>query len=744
MLRQEFMSASNTMEDKFTFAVSTATDVPSFESDSWPEKWRTLEDVSAISKVLGSDMKEPLRSAGVKRPQPPDTKTQQSMASRYEALISIAVAIGARHEIEGLFSAVSAELLRVVNFDFIGLSRYDHETSRADWRLSRANGVIERDVTDGTQEETISAWVYEHRKPLIIPMLEQERTLHWKINKLACEGIQSLCAMPVICANGCLGSFVIGSKQPAAYSQEDIRFLSLVTDVIAPAMDNAINFDSLRRAQDDLKAEKGRLQLLLDLRSQLVSNPEIRQRLRTMSAMVRRMIQCDAVAIHLPDKESSSLRLFAINSHEHASRDEENNGRVEGSTSGEVVCEAFRSRMPILCRDNAGHVLPLISRNRVLGVMELNQQKEQALLHQDVEFVSQIADQVALTLDNAQAYAEVKELKERLSREKLYLEDEIRSEQGFEEIIGRSSAIRGVLRKIETVAPTDSTVLIYGETGTGKELVARAIHERSSRNSKAFVKMNCAAIPTGLLESELFGHEKGAFTGAIMQRIGRFELANHGTAFLDEIGEIALELQPKLLRVLQEREFERLGSTRTIKTNARLIAATNRDLATCVEEGRFRADLFYRLNIFPIHVPPLRERPEDIPLLVRHFAQHFARRMNRVIDTIPSETMETLVRHSWPGNIRELQNLIEHSVIVSPGPVLRAPLAGLQSHSVPNQEGARHRTLEEAEREHILSTLKETKWVISGPRGAAARLEMNRSTLQFRMRKLGIVRPGME
>ena len=741
MLRQEFMSASNTTEDKFTFAAFTATDVPSFESDSWPEKWRTLEDVTAVTQVLGSDIKESSRSAGVKRPQPPDTKTQQSIASRYEALISVAVAIGARHEIEGLFSALSAELLRVVNFDFIGLSRYDHETSRADWRLCRPNGVIERDVTDATQEDTISAWVYEHRKPLIIPILEQEPKLHWKINKLAGERIQSLCAMPVTCANGCLGCFVIGNKQPAAYSQEDIRFLSLVTDVIAPAMDNAINFDSLRRTQDDLRAEKGRLQLLLDLSSQIVSNLEIRHLLRTTSAMVRRMIQCDAVAIHLPDKESSSLRLFAINSHQHASRDEENNGGVEGSTSGELVYEAFRSRMPILCRDNAGYVLPLISRNRVLGVMELNRQKEQVLLHQDVEFVSQIADQVALTLDNAQADAEVKELKEQLSREKLYLEDEIRSEQGFEEIIGRSSAIRGVLRSIETVASTDSTVLIYGETGTGKELVARAIHERSSRNSKAFVKLNCAAIPTGLLESELFGHEKGAFTGAIMQRIGRFELANHGTAFLDEIGEIALELQPKLLRVLQEREFERLGSTRTIKTDARLIAATNRNLATCVEEGRFRADLFYRLNIFPIHVPPLSERPEDIPLLVRHFVQHFARQMNRVIDTIPSETIEILVHHSWPGNIRELQNLIEHSVIVSPGPVLRVPLAGLQSHSVPNQEGTRHRTLEEAEREHILSTLKETKWVISGPRGAAGRLGMNRSTLQFRMRKLGIVRP---
>jgi formate hydrogenlyase transcriptional activator len=744
MLRPEFMSASDTTEDKFTLAVSTATDVPSFESESWREKWRTLEDVTAVSKVLDSNRKHSLRSAGPKWPQPPDTKTQQSLASRYEALISIAVPIGARHDIEGLFSVLSTELPRVVNFDFIGLSRYDHEHSRVDWRLYKPNGVIERDVNDGTEEETISAWVYEHRKPLLIPILNQESGLHRRINRLAGEGIQSLCAAPLTSADGCLGCLVIGSKQPAAYSQEDLRFLSLVTDMIATALGNAISFDSLRRTQDDLKAEKDKLQLLLDLTDQSFSNLEFHNLLRTTSAMVRSMIRSDAVAIHLPDKESSSLRLFAIDSHEHASTNEENNNSVEGSTSGEEVCEVFRSRKPILSRDNAGYVLPLISRNRVLGVMELSQQKEQAVLHENAEFASQIANQVALTIDNALGYAEIKELKEQLSKEKLYLEDEIRSEHGFEEIIGRSSAIRGVLRNIETVAPTDSTVLIYGETGTGKELVARAIHERSSRNSKAFVKLNCAAIPTGLLESELFGHERGAYTGAIMQRIGRFELANHGTAFLDEIGEISLELQPKLLRVLQEREFERLGSTRTIKTDARLIAATNRNLAAYVEEGRFRADLFYRLNIFPIHVPPLRERPEDIPLLVRHFVQHFARRMNRVIDTIPSETMETLVRHSWPGNIRELQNLIEHSVIVSPGPVLRAPLAGLQSHSVPHQEGTRHRTLEEAEREHILSTLKETKWVISGPRGAAARLEMNRSTLQFRMRKLGIVRPGME
>jgi formate hydrogenlyase transcriptional activator len=496
---------------------------------------------------------------------------------------------------------------------------------------------------------------------------------------------------------------------------------------------------ALTRTQGVLKPEKDRLQLLLDLTSQIVSNLELRHLLRAASAIVRRIVQCDAVAVHLPDKESSTLRLFAFDSHERTSMDEGDDDRHEGN--GKEICEVFRSRKPIVSRESTGCVLPLISRDRVWGVLVLDRRKEQVFLQQEIDFIKQIANQVAIAIENALAYAEIKDLKEQLSREKLYVEDEIRSEQGFEEIIGRSVAIRAVLRKIETVAPTDSTVLIYGETGTGKELVARAIHQRSSRHSNAFVRLNCAAIPTGLLESEFFGHEKGAFTGAIMQRIGRFELANRGTAFLDEIGEISLELQPKLLRVLQEREFERLGSTRTIKTDARLIAATNRNLAACVQERTFRADLFYRLNIFPIHVPSLRERPEDIPSLVRHFVQRFARRMNRSIDTIPSETMETLVRHCWPGNIRELQNVIERSVILSPGPVLHVPVTGLQSNSVLHQKGTGRKTLEEAKREHILATLKETKWIISGPRGAAARLGMNRSTLQFHIRKLGIVRP---
>jgi formate hydrogenlyase transcriptional activator len=520
---------------------------------------------------------------------------------------------------------------------------------------------------------------------------------------------------------------------------KEIRPVSLESGMVDYAVDDAIHFDALRLMEDELRLERDRLRLLLELTSQIVSNLDLRNLLRTVSTTVRRVMECNAVAVHLPDRESNSLRLFALDSPSGLQTDSRDGSWLEESRSHEDICEVFRARSPILSIERRSCAVPLVSRNRVLGVLELGLIENQRFGKENLEFVTRFAGQVAIAIENALAYDEIKELKDKLAREKLYLEDEIRSECGFEEIIGRSAAIRAVLRQIETVAPTQSTVLIYGETGTGKELVARAIHERSPRCSNSFVKLNCAAIPTGLLESELFGHERGAFTGAIMQRLGRFELANRGTAFLDEIGEISLELQPKLLRVLQEREFERLGSTRTIKTDARLIAATNRDLAACIEERTFRADLFYRLNVFPIRVPSLRERPEDIPLLVRHFAQYFARKIHRVIDTIPSETMEALVRYSWPGNIRELQNLIEHSVIVSPGPVLQVPLAALQFQTAPAPDGTKRGTLEEAEREHILATLKETKWVISGPKGAAGRLGINRSTLQFRMKKLGIL-----
>jgi formate hydrogenlyase transcriptional activator len=315
-------------------------------------------------------------------------------------------------------------------------------------------------------------------------------------------------------------------------------------------------------------------------------------------------------------------------------------------------------------------------------------------------------------------------------------------EASFEGIVGQSSALRQALAQVQTVAATDSTVLLLGETGTGKELIARAIHECSQRKNRAMVKLNCAALPGGLLESELFGHERGAFTGAVTQKLGRLELADHGTLFLDEIGDMPLELQPKLLRVLQEREFERLGSMRTTNVDVRLVAATHCDLEGMVADRQFRDDLYYRLNVFPIEVPPLRERTEDVPLLVSHFTRHFARGMGKVIEAIPAQTMETLTKHSWPGNIRELQNLIERAVILSSGSVLQVPLEYLRRPAIQVAHKVNGRTLADAEREHILAALKATDWILSGPNGAAERLGVNRSTLQFRMRKLGIVRPN--
>ena len=382
--------------------------------------------------------------------------------------------------------------------------------------------------------------------------------------------------------------------------------------------------------------------------------------------------------------------------------------------------------------------VPLTCTQHKLGALFVGSMAEDAYGEEEVRFLSLVATKVCSAIQNHLAHRQIAELKDRLEEKSVSVEQETAEEHGFEEIVGRSATLRNLLRQVETVAPTDCTVLICGETGTGKELIARAIHDRSSRHKASFVKLNCAAIPTGLLESELFGHEKGAFTGAISQRIGRFELAHHGTMFLDEIGEIPLELQPKLLRVLQEREFERLGNSRTLHTDTRLIAATNRDLEQMVEENRFRSDLFYRLNVFPIRIPALRERAEDIPLLVRHFTKQYARRMNKQIDSIASETMKALCQYHWPGNIRELQNVIERAVVITKGSELQVPLSELKKRAVPNADSSCSGTLEEAERTHILATLKQTGWVIAGPNGAAARLGLHRSTLQFRMKKLGI------
>jgi formate hydrogenlyase transcriptional activator len=564
-------------------------------------------------------------------------------------------------------------------------------------------------------------------------------------------GLQSVSAFPLTTAHRRLGSLVIASVHRDAYSREEIRFCSLVANQIALAMDDAINFQASQRAQE-------RLELLLDLTNRVVSNLNLRDVLREISANIRRVMQCDGVGIDLPSPEDKKLRLYALDfpdnqglieeGFEPPADDKASALRVFQSGEPVILDKAEIERettLPHLNIQSLAHV-PMAGRGGIVGVLSLGSWREHAFSQQDLAFLGQIARQVAVAVENAWAFGEVSELKDKLAQEKLYLEDEIRSELKFEEIVGKSDALRRLLEQVETVAPTDSTVLIYGETGTGKELIARAVHNLSGRQSSAFVKLNCAAIPTGLLESELFGHERGAFTGAISQRVGRFELAHRGTMFLDEIGEVPLELQPKLLRVLQEREFERLGSTRTLKTDARLIAATNRNLEDLVQEQKFRSDLYYRLNVFPVRVPALRERPEDIPLLVRHFVQQFSRRIGKSIETIPSEAMTTLVKYPWPGNIRELQNVIERAVILTTGPVLRVPSDDLRPPAaaplpMPAAAATNHNMralLDDAERKQIMTALEQSDWTVAGPNGAAARLGMKRSTLQSRMQKLGI------
>jgi len=406
----------------------------------------------------------------------------------------------------------------------------------------------------------------------------------------------------------------------------------------------------------ELRRQNERLELLLNLTTRITSSLDLREVLRAIAANIREGIHANAVAVSLPDVASEKFRLFAMD-FPHGKGVIREELLVTPTTAAKKAMDTLKPVVIDTRRDELASevshiaaaegikavcIIPLVNRGRVRGLLSIFRTTEAPFLPEDVDFLSRASGQIAVAVENALAYREISELKEQLAQEKLYLQDEIRSEMNFAQIIGNSASLRKVLKHVETVAPTDSTVLIYGETGTGKELIARAIHDLSPRRSKAFVKLNCAAIPTGLLESELFGHEKGAFTGAIAQRIGRFEVANGGTIFLDEIGEIPLELQTKLLRVLQEREFERLGSSRTLRTDARLIAATNRDLEAMVGEQKFRSDLFFRLNVFPIHVPPLRERQSDIPLLVRHFAQQFAKRMNKAIDTIPSATIDAL------------------------------------------------------------------------------------------------------
>ena len=508
------------------------------------------------------------------------------------------------------------------------------------------------------------------------------------------------------------------------------------------------DFSGRKRAEDAV---------MLQLSMALLASMDVRKLLEAISASIRELIPHDAATLALYDEARKDLQVQFLGVSKGAAPGGEVRLSIETSPAG----RAFRSREPLLldgisrssfAPDSVRHLtelgmqsgcwVPLIHRGNTIGVLAVASLLESGFTSGDAELLAEIADRVAVAVNNAITLRQIAELRDRLRQENQYLESEINLENRYEDIVGESKGLRQVLREIETVAPTDATVLIQGESGTGKELLARAIHRLSPRSDRTFIRLNCAAIPAGLLESELFGHEKGAFTGAIARKIGRLELAHEGTLFLDEVGELPLDLQPKLLRALQEREIERLGGNRPIPVNMRLIAATNRDLGTMVADKEFRSDLYYRLKVFPVFAPPLRERTSDIPILVRHFVATHSRRMGKTIESIPEETMEALVRWRWPGNIRELENFLERAVILTRGPVLYVPLAELNNAQADENEdaGGLNPTLHQAERDHILRALRDARGQIGGETGAASRLGLKRTTLNSKLKKLGIER----
>jgi formate hydrogenlyase transcriptional activator len=678
-----------------------------------------------------------------------------SQTAYVEELLRFAHGLSLHRDPDELLRALTSELCNIIAPGTTALVYHDenHFSCHVVDGQGRAVPIA---PSMATWQEEIWRFVSDQHQPLVLSLLDQETRLPETCVFFREHGNSSLCLLPLGTTLRRMGALCIGRERQDAFPEHEVSLLSLIADHAALVIDDWLNYSKSEAIRAQLEGERTKLKLILDLNNSVVSNLELREVLRAISPSIRKVMRLDGIALMLPDAEGKHLHTQVLDFPSGKGVVQENTSSpLDASLPGQVfrsgkqwvgdIHELRRSGLDDTIASAEGVetlcLLPLVRCQRVLGVLSLIRLKKNAFTQEDIEFLSQIAGQVAIAIDNALAYSQITELSDRLTQEKLYLEDEIRSEMDFEDIIGNSTVLRRVLRQVEAVAPTESAVIIHGETGTGKELIARAVHNLSQRHSHAFVKLNCAAIPTGLLESELFGHEKGAFTGAVSQRIGRFELASQGTIFLDEVGEIPLELQPKLLRVLQEREFERLGSSRTLRTDARLIAATNRDLPTMVEEQRFRSDLFYRLNVFPIHIPPLRERREDIPFLVRHFAQNFARNMKKQIDTISADTMNSLVRYPWPGNIRELQNIIERAVILSKGPALKVPLADLKPRI--GEDGSKNGavTLEEVERRHILAVLEQTNWVFAGPNGAAARLGIKRPTLQFRMQKLGISRP---
>ncbi|HEY2546712.1 MAG TPA: sigma 54-interacting transcriptional regulator [Candidatus Acidoferrum sp.] len=707
-------------------------------------------------------------------PEPASAAPLEHSRRQLEALLEVAESIAQHRDLAALFHDLAERLHCVVDFDFLTLVL--HDPLRNVMRLHILEARLPTPVKTGSEtpvEGHPSGWVWQSQQPFVVTDTEEDHRFPDFLQRLREVGVRSLAMVPLTTAQRRLGAMGFGRLVPQGITDAEVQFMQRAASQVAVAVDNALNFETSQAYQGQLARERDRLQVLLEVNNVLVSTRDLSELFRGIVTSLEKVIHHDYTSLALRDKASGQLKIHAL---DFSSRPGLFNQEIivplETTPSG--IC--FTTAQPMLARGaeidrftneiiqalRAEGVqtmccVPLITQGRTFGTLNLASKREDAFPPEDVELLQQVGAQIAIAVENALAFKQIDALKDKLAEEKLYLEEEIRSEFNFEEIVGESPALKRALAQVELVAPAGTAVLITGETGTGKELIARAIHNLSPRRERTFVKVNCAAIPGGLLESELFGHERGAFTGALTQKIGRFELADRGTLFLDEVADLPLDLQPKLLRVLQEQEFERLGSNRTQKVDVRIVAATNGDLGKLVAERTFRSDLYYRLNVFPIHIPALRERPDDVPLLVRYFVQKFSRRLNKSVAYVPADAMEALANYSWPGNIRELENFIERAVLLSPGKELRVPISELKSAPLAaagaddspsalaaiNSSAAAPSisTLEDAERQHILRALRQTEWRIAGPKGAAGVLGMKRTTLQARMRKLGIRRP---
>ena len=668
----------------------------------------------------------------------------------YEAVLSLSRSIAGRTDLGALLSGVRESLRRIVSFDHLGLILHDpgNDTMQGHILNEPGNPVITS--LRMPVEADPAGWVWMNQQPLILRLDAETRWPEFVSRSRLEFGLSTLILVPLTAGDNRLGAFGFSSVAPYEPSQAEMEFLERVATEFAVAVEGFL-------ARQAAVRERDRLSTLFDITNALVSKLAPDELFSAIGAQLSKLIRHDYSMLTVSNSESGRLDLYALHSTGLPFID-----ALKGpfDPSGMPAAEVLATGKPVVAYATdieryASPIfgkfvalgfrsvcsVPLVAPNRTLGTLALCRMTEETWSPDDIAFLMQVANQIAIAVENSLSYRELAEMKERLATEKLYLEDEIRLDHNIGNMVGQGFAFQSILKSLQIVAPTDSTVLILGETGTGKELVARAIHELSPRRKGSFVKINCAAIPASLLESELFGHEKGSFTGAVAQKIGRFELAHKGTLFFDEIGEMPLELQPKLLRAIQDQEFERVGGTRTIRTDVRFVAATNRDLKAMVDEKEFRADLYYRLHVFPLGVPPLRERREDIPLLTRYFVQKHAQRMGRTIDNIPTSAMEALTRYDWPGNIRELQNVLERSVILTHGNTLQIATSDVGQTSGSSALSPRGpKTSQATERQAIIKALEDAKGQVGGPDGAAARLGMKRTTLQSRMRKLNIAR----